>query len=305
MAEVAALERLPEEVFDAALGGDIATIKTWLDQGGHPDQGLHGIHGPEGRTYGPGTTLLMAAASESHLDVVRLLVDRGADVNVRTAAGYQTGWSALIFAVIVSCSADCVKYLLARGADTNGMVDGTRIIFTDITEILDQPRLVRMLLAAGLVLTTARFGFSSANFDTFEELARVCARDCLTNSAECSITGQIAYDDQIQDLINEGNRYTEVAYILEGTRLAGHSYKRWVLKDYMTLLRVRSLLARGRATMAPSTPEVIVRLFGGRIAAARRPPTRRTRPLERAEGVPDPVFWKVMEYYRLGDWRRP
>ena len=26
---------------------------------------------------------------------------------------------------------------------------------------------------------------------------------------------------------------------------------------------------------------------------------------ERAAGVPDPVFWKVMEYYRLGDWRHP
>ena len=73
----------------------------------------------------------------------------------------------------------------------------------------------------------------------------------------------------------------------------------------MTLLRVRSLLARGRATMAPSTPEVIVRLFGGRIAADRRPPTRRSRPLERTAGVPDPIFWKVMEYWRLGDWRRP
>ena len=73
----------------------------------------------------------------------------------------------------------------------------------------------------------------------------------------------------------------------------------------MALLRVRSLLVRGRATMAPSTPEVIVRLFGGRTAAARRPPTRRSRPLERAAGVPDPCFWKVMEYYRLGDWRHP
>ena len=32
--------------------------------------------------------------------------------------------------------------------------------------------------------------------------------------------------------------YTESADILEGTRLAGHSYKRWVLKDYMALLRL-------------------------------------------------------------------
>ena len=83
------------------------------------------------------------------------------------------------------------------------------------------------------------------------------------------------------------------------------TWRAGAVKDYVALLRVRSLLARRRATMAPSTPEVIVRLFGGRTAAARRPPTRRSRPLERAVGVPDPVFWKVMEYYRLGDWRRP
>ena len=66
--------------------------------------------------------------------------------------------------------------------------------------------------------------------------------------------------------------------------------------------RVYFASLRGEMT----TPEVIVRLFGGRIAAARRPPTRRSRPPpERAAGVPDPVFWKVMEYYRLGDWRQP
>jgi hypothetical protein len=143
-----------------------------------------------------------------------------------------------------------------------------------------------MLLAAGLVLTTARFGFSSANFDTFEELARVCARDCLTNSAECSITGQIAYDDQIQDLINEGNRYTEVAYILEGTRLAGHSYKRWVLKDYMALLRLRSLLSRGRARAGPETTLVAARLFGS---------------LNGFAGLPGDCFWLVVKYAWLGD----
>ena len=34
--------------------------------------------------------------------------------------------------------------------------------------------------------------------------------------------------------------------------------------------------------------------------------TRRDRPRpEYFAGVPDPIFWKVMEYWRLGDWRRP
>ena len=80
------------------------------------------------------------------------------------------------------------------------------------------------------------------------------------------------------------NRYTESAEILEGVRLAGHSYKRWVLKDYVALLRVRSLLARSRARAGPETPEVAKRLF---------------------DGLPDPCFWKVVEYAWLGNWRRP
>ena len=68
------------------------------------------------------------------------------------------------------------------------------------------------------------------------------------------------------------------------------------------MLRIRSLLARGRATMALETPEVIRRLFGG-IAAV---PTRSSRPPPKCSaGVPDPIFWKVLEYWRLGDWRRP
>ena len=88
-------------------------------------------------------------------------------------------------------------------------------------------------------------------------------------------------------------------------RLAG-SYKQYILQDYKQLLRLKSLLARGRATMTPSTPDVIARLFGGTAAASRRPRTRRSQlSLKRSAGVPDPIFWKVLEYWRLGDWRRP
>ena len=89
--------------------------------------------------------------------------------------------------------------------------------------------------------------------------------------------------------------------VIDGVRLAG-SYKQYVLQDYKQLLRIRSLLVRDRATLAPETPEVIRRLFGGTAAV----PTRRSRPPpKRSAGVPDPIFWKVLEYYRLGDWRRP
>ena len=104
-------------------------------------------------------------------------------------------------------------------------------------------------------------------------------------------------------------KYGDAVAMLEGTRLAG-SYKSYVLAPFKELLRLRSLLARGRARIGPDAPEAVARLFGGRTDATTRgrarPPTRRHRPPpNRAAGVPDPVFWKVMEYWRLGDWRRP
>ena len=88
---------------------------------------------------------------------------------------------------------------------------------------------------------------------------------------------------------DRANSYAESAKILAGTRLAGHSYKRWVLKDYMALVRVRSLLARGRARHGPETTVVVARLFDTSTAAA----------------MPDGIFWLVVEYAWLGDWRHP
>ena len=89
---------------------------------------------------------------------------------------------------------------------------------------------------------------------------------------------------------SRANRNAESAFILENTRLAGHSYKRWVLKDYMALLRLRSLLSRGRARAGPETTLVAARLFGSLSGFA---------------DVPDPCFWRVVEYAWLGDWRHP
>ena len=76
---------------------------------------------------------------------------------------------------------------------------------------------------------------------------------------------------------------------LEVLRRLGHSYKRWVLKDYMALLRVRSLLARGRARHGPETTVVVARLFES---------------LNGFADVPGPCFWRVVEYAWLGEWRK-
>ena len=101
--------------------------------------------------------------------------------------------------------------------------------------------------------------------------------------------------------------YGESVTILERSRLAG-SYKNYVLQEFKELLRLRSLLARSRASFGLATPEAVARLFGGRAdpaAASRRATRRRRPPPKRSAGVPDPAFWLVMEYWRLGDWRHP
>ena len=90
----------------------------------------------------------------------------------------------------------------------------------------------------------------------------------------------------------KGEIATVQNWLVEGgdPRLAGHSYKRWVLKDYMALLRLRSLLARGRARHGPETTVVVARLFGSLSGFA---------------DVPKELFCRVVEYAWLGDWRHP
>ena len=144
-----------------------------------------------------------------------------------------------------------------------------------------------MLLAAGVALTTARFD-GVFNNRTLEELANAEAAHCRQYVADRE-PDQGAMRQWLQTMTERGDRYAESASILAGVRLAGHSYKRWVLKDYMALLRLRSLLARKRARAGPETTLVVWRLFDTSTAA----------------GVPDPCFWKVVEYAWLGNWRRP
>jgi len=73
-----------------------------------------------------------------------------------------------------------------------------------------------------------------------------------------------------------------------GTTKSAHARRR-LLKDYMALLRLRSLLSRGRARHGPETTVVAARLFDTSTAA----------------GVPNECFWLVVKYAWLGDWRHP
>ena len=272
---------LSENIFYAAVVGDIDHIKNWLEQGGDPNQGLAQVFHDDAVCWESGSTLLIAATSMGRLDLRLLVVDHNADVNV------TAGWTALMWAIEIRI-ANAVEFLLDRGANTSGIVDG---MCGDVAlALVATPRVVRILLNAGVPLTIARISrvthppnFPGTVTVSLEEQARNCVRFTERNRANYEAYGSLdAWTDTI-------NRYTESAEILEGVRLAGHSYKHWVLKDYMALLRLRSMLARKRARAGPETTLVVWRLFDTSTAA----------------GVPDPVFRKVVEYAWLGDWRHP
>ena len=250
-----------------------AVVQRWLEDGGDPNQDLH-----EDVEYIYNFKLLLVAASSGRTDVVRLLLKHGADIN--HCFHYPDGHVYKDYGpmtALVLASEDNLD--LARLLLNNGPED-VRIC----VKALSRPRLVRMLLVAGADVSARSCGHCAGLDKTPETYLR-----------------WIGFGERCV-LFRE---YTEVLHILEGTRLAG-SYKNYVLQDFKGLLRLRSLLAHGRASFGPATPEAVARLFGGRTAGRARPPTRRHRlPPTRTQGVPDPVFWKVMEYWRLGDWRHP
>eukprot|EP00964_Phaeocystis_antarctica_P032979 scaffold18681_cov63-Phaeocystis_antarctica.AAC.3 len=73
-----ATEGLPKPVLGAAVEGDAQAVAAWLDEGGGVDARL-ADHSRE--------TLLMAAAGGGHVATVRMLLQRGASVNLRSSYG--------------------------------------------------------------------------------------------------------------------------------------------------------------------------------------------------------------------------
>ena len=91
-----------QNLFQAATYGDIANVRKYLDLGANI----------EVKDY-RGLTSLQIACARGHLDVVRLLLDRGANIE---AAGGNTGQTSLIMASEDGIL-DVVKELLDRGAN--------------------------------------------------------------------------------------------------------------------------------------------------------------------------------------------
>lgn len=85
----------------AAVDGDTAFLSEQLDKGLDVNLEMPVLH----------TTLLIYAAAHGHTETVKMLVDRGADVN----AADVTGWTPL-HAAAYGGHPEIIRFLLGRGA---------------------------------------------------------------------------------------------------------------------------------------------------------------------------------------------
>ena len=125
---------LNAKLLRAAMNGNIASAYTALIDGANINATNHGR-----------TPLIWASAS-GHLEIVKLLIEKGADVNAKSTDGWANstdGWTALYWASKHD-HPDIVRLLIKKGAivnETNGayalMKAGERG-YTDIVEMLEK-----------------------------------------------------------------------------------------------------------------------------------------------------------------------
>ncbi|RMG00784.1 MAG: ankyrin repeat domain-containing protein, partial [Planctomycetota bacterium] len=92
------------DIFTATAAGDLDGIRAYLDAGGSPDA----------KQPGSGITPLMAAAIHGRSDAAKLLIERGADVNLASGDGSTPLHAAAFF-----CRPEVVALLLDKGAEIN------------------------------------------------------------------------------------------------------------------------------------------------------------------------------------------
>ena len=258
----------PDELSYAIQRGEVEVVRSWLDNGGDVSAKCKSsnlaIPDPE--------LLLIVAARCGKTSVMDLLLSRGADVDATEADGRTALYELLNYWATYG-SLPALRLLLSNGADVNLAVDsisgaGTPLYLAAGGGDVD---CVRMLVRAGADPEhRARDGERRSNGETAEEFAR--------------------YLESLAGRYGEASpRWAASADFLRDVRLAG-GWTRYFLRPHKSLLVLRALCHRGRATHDNRTPEVLVRLFGA-------PDGRRRKYTIRGRvDLPDPLFWRVLEF---------
>ena len=242
---------LPEEIRYAAESGNITAVREWLESGGDPNE-----------TDNSSSTLLMWVARGRHItdakiDVARLVLSHGADVNCATVDRYNSAHICAIFPE--DSSRGClIQLFLDAGVNVNAKtVDGET--------------------ALGIALDCSQWhreDYSRACLDMITTLLRA-------GSALDAIHGDKSAEDVLRQEQSDAPYLHVCKALISDYRAAGQTWKGYIRALPKELLRLRSLVARGRARekvrTRRKTPREIALLF--------------------APTFPNELFWGIMTFW--------
>lgn len=125
-------------------------------------------------------TALHAAAARGHAEIVAILLDSGADVDVRDESGITPLWNA----AGSTPSSDVIRLLLDAGANPNAT--DTNLGWTPLSRAVDYDNLdvVRLLLSAGAVATITDGDGWTLIMDAAERGSVAIARELIAAGAD-------------------------------------------------------------------------------------------------------------------------
>ena len=261
---------VPDNVIAAVHGGDVSAVVAWLDGGGDVND-----TGSDSSLF-PGDTLLRVIpqsdeVSSQHVELAKILLQRGGDVN-RIPDDGEDEYSAL------HCCLDCLS------------VDSISVRAA-ILEIIG------IYLAAGATVNHRNWGGETPLYMAlkYRNWGSIFCRRSAFDSVKLLLRAGASLDDVCGSLTAEdvldarGRGFDELANdehflacraLLADVRAAG-SWKNYARMPPKALLRLRSLVARGRARsvkrLRARTPREIELLF--------------------APTFPNELCWRVLEYW--------
>ena len=254
---------LPPEVVDAAKAGNLAAVREWLESGGDPNETDNG-----------GSTLLMWVAQGRHItdakiDVARLVLSHGADVNCLAGDRYNPAHCCAIFPE--DSSRGClIQLFLDAGVNVNAKTDDGE---TPLGIALDCSMWHREDYSRACLDMVTRLLRAGAALDAIQE-GNVSAEDLLHQQ-------KAKMQSQVEPPLEVTSHYHVCKALVSDYRAAGSTWKGYVRALPKELLRLRSLVARGRAReklrTRSKTPREIALLF--------------------APSFPNELFWGVMAYW--------
>ena len=288
---------------------DVAKIRAWIERGGD----VNGDPGPpfelestafEGEiiyVLYPGARLLTVAAQCGRVDVMRLLIAAGADVNhvTRVPIGSVPDWmmydlmvfrkgSSALMAAACRNQEGAVRLLIEHGADVNFATDdnwGSVINFS-----LENPHILKMILVAGADMNWTQAddgsGIPPASMEYLAQLKLevLASRVRTMPDTETDIKRYRAVRDR--DWCQESVEMLERLRLAEWPILSvSRPFKEF--PPFKALLWNRAFESN---KVGPRTTDAIARLFGRNKTGA-------------LADVPDGVFWLIVQFFVAGEMR--